>query len=168
MKIVSYWDKNYHFFLSLSLCILLFFVFFVLFFQELRASDYGPSSVASSRSPIREISLIISDEGYYPSNIVAFSGERVRFFVTSTTDLPSCLIVEGKEIFIEAKRGKVFSGEAEFRSPGKHRFYCPKGQIRGELTVLEHPRVVQARERRRELASQRERDDVKVWLPRDE
>lgn len=116
--------------------------------------------------PVRDISIIATDEGYYPKKPVVFVGEKVRFFVTSTTKMPTCFILKDKEVYLEAKKGEISEGHAFFNKPGVFEFVCPAGGYKGNLVVLEHPR--DSRERiKRELASQRSKK-VKVWRPKDE
>ena len=32
------------------------------------------------KTPLREVSIIVSDDGFYPNKIMAFQGEKVRFY----------------------------------------------------------------------------------------
>lgn len=131
---------------------------------QLLALDYGQGEFYET--PIREVSLIVSKEGYYPKNISVFKGEKVRFFLTSTTSTASCMIIREKEVFVSIKKGRITEAEALFKEPGKYKFYCPTGKITGHITVLEKPSSI----RKREIASQRkrQRSKVRVWLPKEE
>ena len=117
-------------------------------------------------NPRREISIISSDSGYYPKRPTVFVGEKVRIFVTSTTDKPTCMIVKGHEFYVEAKKGEMSEGELYFNRSGIHDFYCPASGHKGQIVVLEHPDRKKARIRR-EMASERKKR-VKIWRPRDE
>jgi len=36
----------------------------------------------------REVSVIVTAEGYYPKSLTVFQGESVKFYVTSTVEAP--------------------------------------------------------------------------------
>lgn len=116
--------------------------------------------------PKREISIISSDTGFYPKRPTVFVGEKVKIFVTSITDKPTCMIIKGQEFYVEAKKGEMSEGDLYFGSSGVHEFYCPASGHKGKLVVLEHPDRKKERIRR-EMASERKKR-VKVWRPRDE
>lgn len=114
--------------------------------------------------PVREISVIASKEGFYPERLTAFVGEKVKFFVTSSTDKPSCFFLQEKELFLSAEKGQVHTAEAYFDKEGVYDFYCPNGKIKGRLSVIERPDD----KRRRQIASEMEKKRVRVWHPREE
>jgi len=114
--------------------------------------------------PKRELSIIAGSEGFYPQKMTVFVGELVRFYVTSTTEEPSCFVLKGKNIFLGARKGKISEGEAFFNKTGQYQFYCPTGKIKGQITVIERPDQVRERVKR-EVASQK---IIKIWRPRDE
>ena len=116
--------------------------------------------------PKRDVSIIASANGFYPKRPVAFVGEKISLYVTSTTDRPSCLIVKGRDVYLEAQRGEVSIAQVYFKSSGIYEFFCPASGHKGEFVILEHPR--DKRERiNRELASKADKK-VKVWRPKDE
>lgn len=121
------------------------------------ALDYGAE--VKYEVPIREHGVIVTNEGYYPKRLSIFAGEKIKFFVTSTADQPSCLLVKGKEIFLAAEKGKMAEGEAFFERPGVYTYYCPTGNIEGKITVLPKKSKV-----RRSVASKK----VRVWIPKEE
>lgn len=88
------------------------------------------------KSPVREISIIITDDGYYPNKISAFEGEKVRFFVTSTATEKQCFILQRHELFLGVDKGKVNEGEILLDRPGRFKFYCPSNKMQGHLTVI--------------------------------
>lgn len=114
--------------------------------------------------PIREVSVIASKEGYYPERLTAFVGEKIRFFVTSSTDKPSCFFLQEKELFLSAEKGQVHTAETYFDREGIYEFYCPNGKIKGRLSVIERPDD----KRKRQIASEMDRKRVRVWHPREE
>ena len=109
--------------------------------------------------PTREISIIFSEEGYYPKSIAVFEWEKVRFFVTSTTDKPNCFIVESHKVFLSATKGKISEGEVTFDKPGSFSFYCPSSKNDGRVVVLETKKPERA------IAS--EKKDPLKWVPKD-
>ena len=113
-------------------------------------------------TPIREQSIIVTDEGFYPPKFSVFKGERVRFFVTSTTDNKQCFILKGQEFFLAAKKGEISEGVAYFDDTGVVEFYCPTHKEKGRITVLARPTT--KKQVKRSIASER----VRIWTPRDE
>ena len=115
-------------------------------------------------NPIRQQSIIVSNSGYYPNVIHAFSGEKVKLFITSTTSKPSCFTMPEKNLFLPANQGEISESVVFFDRPGVYEFNCPAGGVKGKVVVREHP--LERRERiKREIASERR---VKIWRPRDE
>lgn len=119
--------------------------------------------------PIREVALILSDEGFYPKSLFAYKGERVKFFITSLSERPKCFILTEKEIFLGVKKGEMIEAVVDFDREGNMRFHCPTDKMEGVISVFEHPRE-KALRIRREIASQnKERLNApKVWLPKDD
>jgi plastocyanin len=113
------------------------------------------------KKPLREFSIILTDEGYYPNRLVTHAGDKVRFFVTSTSSKSECLIVQDHKIFLSANKGEVSEGETTFNEAGKYKFYCPSSKHKGFITVLEKEDNVE--EQTRKVAS----DKPNYWLPRD-
>ncbi|MFA5582920.1 MAG: cupredoxin domain-containing protein [Bacteriovoracaceae bacterium] len=118
------------------------------------------SSLMAQDAPLREIAVIFTDEGYYPKSISVFEGEKVRFFVTSTTEKPQCFIVESHKLFLSANKGKITEGEVLFDRPGKFSFYCPSSKNDGRVVVLEKKKKSE-----RSIAS--EKKDPLKWVPKD-
>ncbi|EPZ50797.1 cupredoxin-like domain protein [Bacteriovorax sp. BAL6_X] len=118
--------------------------------------------------PKRDLSIIATDKGFFPSKVTAFVGEKLNLYVTAATNLPSCLILKEHEVYVEAKKGEVREASVFLDTPGRFKFYCPSGQISGTLTVIEHPREKAKKdEQKREIAS-RENERVRVWRPKDD
>lgn len=141
----------------------LFGFYVIAAFQGVEALDYDYGKAKKFEVPKRDYSVIISDEGYYPKHISIFEGEKIQFFVTTTTDTPSCLMIPEKKIYLAARPGKISEASAYFDKPGIYKYYCPTGKISGRITVLEK---VSAEEKvKRELAS---KPKVRIWLPREE
>ncbi|MFL5785088.1 MAG: cupredoxin domain-containing protein [Bacteriovoracaceae bacterium] len=109
--------------------------------------------------PTREISIIVTKEGYYPKSLSVFEGEKVKFYVTSTLDEPHCMIVEGHKVFLAANKGKVTEAEATFDKPGEFAFYCPSSKNDGKIVVMK--KFVP----KREIASEKSHEGV--WTPKE-
>lgn len=118
-------------------------------------------SLGAQTIPAREIAIIFSDEGYYPKSISVFEGEKVRFFITSTTEKPHCFIVESHKLFLSATKGKISEGEVFFDKPGQFSFYCPSSKNDGRVVVIESKK----KEAERSVAS--EKKDPLQWVPKD-
>lgn len=116
----------------------------------------------------REVSIIASPEGYYPSKVVVFAGEEVQFYVTGSKQFPSCFILEAADIFIPANPGEISEKKYKFERPGEFKFYCPQGKLTGSITVLEHPERVREAKLKRKIASEKSMSKVKLWRPKDE
>lgn len=107
--------------------------------------------------PTREISVIVTQEGYYPKSLSVFEGEKVKFYVTSTVDKPDCLIVESHKVFMAATKGKITESEVVFDKAGEFAFYCPSSQNDGKIIVLKKSVP------KREVASEKK----DYWAPRE-
>ena len=88
--------------------------------------------------PQRDVSVIISREGYYPKTLVFFKGERVRLYVTTTLPEESCFSMPSKDIFLTVKSGKISEGILFFNRAGTYHFNCPMRKITGKIVVLDH------------------------------
>jgi len=130
----------------------IFATFLISFYTLALEQTYYNGKILPTAS--RDLSIIVTDEGYYPQNPTAFVGEKVRIFVTSTTDKPSCLILRNKEVFLEAKKGELSEGEVFLDRVGDIEIYCPTTKHKSTLVVLEHPKDKENRIQR-EIASEK-------------
>jgi hypothetical protein len=121
---------------------------------------FTQSALYSQEPPLREISLIATADGFYPERIVAFKGEKIKFFFTATTDNPSCLILEGHKVFISAEVGKIAESEAVLNTSGDFEIYCPSIKYKAKLTVLDRP----SDKRSREIAVEKVKS---YWTPKE-
>jgi plastocyanin len=111
-------------------------------------------------SPRRDVSVIVTQEGYYPEKISVFQGEKVKFFVTSTVSDPSCFLISEHDIYLSAYKGNLTEGEVHFKQPGHYNFYCPSMSHKGTITVIRKKRPG------RGIASEKKKKKV-VWTPKD-
>jgi len=110
--------------------------------------------------PIREHAVIVGEQGYYPQNISLFAGEQIRFYLSTTMNRPSCLMIKEKNIFLSIEKGRITEASVQFDRPGTFKYYCPNGNISGTIHVLKR----KGRYLKRKLASQTK---VKIWRPRE-
>lgn len=113
--------------------------------------------------PVREVSIIATDEGFYPRRISVFKGEKLKIFLTGKDKNPSCLTIPDKDLFMSANVGEITEGSAFFKKAGVYKFYCPTGKIEGRITVLEKPNKEE--KVKRKIASESKKN--RVWTPRE-
>ena len=123
-------------------------------------SGFGLAESLSKIQPTREISVIVTKEGYYPKSISVFEGEKVKFYVTSTVEEPNCLIVESHKVFMAATKGKITEAEALFDKSGEFAFYCPSSKNDGKIVVLKKVTP------KREIASEK-KSEAMLWTPKE-
>jgi hypothetical protein len=126
----------------------------------------------------RELALIITEMGHFPQKLTAFEGEEVRFFVTSHTKDPGCMMIERHDLFLAAPRGKVAEASVKLEFVGEFKIYCPSHDSFATLTVLPHPQSLSKSSSNisRGIASDidfedhynRQENRPKYWMPRDE
>jgi plastocyanin len=122
----------------------------------------APKVAAKNQNlPTREISIIVTKEGYYPKSFSVFEGEKVKFYVTSTVEEPNCVIVESHKVFMAANKGKVTESETVFDKAGEFAFYCPSSKNDGKVVVLKKAMP------KRDIASEKKTDEPSVWMPRE-
>lgn len=119
------------------------------------------------KQPVREFAVIATDDGFYPNKIMAFVGEKVRFFLTTTTKKPQCFVLQKHEVFISAEKGRLNEAEAILENPGRYKFYCPAGQHEGHLTVMEKSVPMDQNGPERNIASETTLNKPRFWVPRD-
>ena len=128
--------------------------------------------------PVRQIALIITEDGYYPKTITAMRGEKVHFLITALTGEDSCFSMEQKKLFVSVKRGSITEVQKSFKEAGNYEFNCPTGNIKGQLMVLDpggrkrgiaSMAEVEVEDEEEEMEEEEERrETIKIWHPRDE
>ncbi len=111
--------------------------------------------------PMREVSVIVTDSGFFPDQMMAFEGEKIKFYITSTAGKNQCFVLQKHEVFIAAEKGLINEGEVTLDNAGKFKFYCPSFKYQGWLTVIEKGKPKE----QRKPASVEEKPNY--WLPRD-
>lgn len=130
-----------------------------------RAEESGPFAPEWFEQGRRELAVILTDEGYYPRSLSVFKGEKIRFYLTNTAREDRCFMIQQKNIFLPVKTGELRSIVVEFEREEELSFHCPVGNMKGSITVLEHPAERRDRMAKREVASQKK---SKIWMPRDD
>lgn len=116
--------------------------------------------------PIREYSIIITDQGYFPERIFAYKGEKVKIFVTTTSDKSQCMAIKDHKIFLGANKGEITQGEISFFTPGRFEIYCPSSQFKAYVNVLEREGLDEkVQEAKRDIATVKE-VHPQYWTPR--
>ncbi len=137
------------------------FLFFLLIASfSVQAEEVVQKEVAKKVHPTREVSIIVTKEGYYPKHLSVFEGEKVKFYVTSTVEEPNCLIVESHKVFMAANKGKVSEAEVVFEHAGDFAFYCPSSKNDGKIVVLKKQVP------KRDIASDKG-NEASVWMPKE-
>lgn len=123
----------------------------------------------SFERPVREVAIILTNEGFYPETLFAYKGERVRFYLTSISQKPKCFMMQDHNVFLSVKKGEVTEAQVDFDREEKVRFHCPSDRMEGVISVYEHPRELEGR-RRREIASESKKQVLrpKAWMPKDD
>ncbi len=140
----------------------LLFTFCILLGFKSYAADLNQNfKKRSFKNPLREVSVIVGDDGFYPSTITAFEGERLHFFITSSTKKSQCFVLQKHEVFVSAEFGMINETEVVLEYPGRYKFYCPSHKFEGHLTVLSKDKPEE--QISRTVASEK----PKYWTPRD-
>ena len=133
-------------------------VLLLLLSNSVIAKDFGEKTF---KTPVREVSVIVTEDGFYPNQMMAFEGEKLRFYITSTAKNSQCFVLQKHEVFVAADKGAVNEAEVIVENAGKFKFYCPSFKYEGTLTVFEK---FNSDEEVRKPASE---EKPKYWLPRD-
>ena len=150
-----------------SFLIYLIFTSQVLFANEI----FAPKKY---KRPLREVSIIVTDDGMYPNKILGYVGEQLRIFVTSTAKKDQCFLLENHEVFLGVSKGKLNEGTVNLENAGRFKYYCPSSNHRGHLTVINKNDLGTKPEEDRTPASvdslqEREPEPPvpSYWIPRD-
>lgn len=140
-----------------------FLIIFSLFSNSLHAGENN-FKATKYKNPLREISVIVTDSGFYPNKIMAFEGDKIHFFITSTAKAAQCFVLQKHEVFVSAEKGMINEVEVYANQVGRFKFFCPSFEFKGYLTVIEKETVSQ--QQVRSIASQGSTKPG-YWQPRD-
>ncbi len=111
-------------------------------------SDWD-SRVIEEPKPVKpgmyqEVSLIVSDSGYYPNRIFVTPNIPVKMYMSTPSKSTLCFMIDNWGVKKGVTPGKVEEIMFTPDRPGNYRFYCPVKGIEGTLTVRE-PQSEQSR-----------------------
>ena len=106
---------------------------------ETKVDPPVPASAMSSRAGVQEVSLIVSDYGYFPSRIFVTQNVPVKIYLTTPSKVTMCFMLDTWGLKKGILPGKVEEITFVPQAPGNYRFYCPVKSIEGTLTVREAP-----------------------------
>lgn len=125
--------------------------------DQLQTSDWKParqtsewdSRVVEEPKPVKagmyqEVSLIVSDSGYYPSRIFVTPNIPVKMYMSTPSKSTLCFMIDNWGVKKGVTPGRVEEIMFTPDKPGNYRFYCPVKGIEGMLTVRE-PQSEQSR-----------------------
>lgn len=141
-------------------------IYIFLLLKPCLALDYDFGKEYRFDYTVRDHSIIVTNEGYYPNHISLFRYEKLRIFLTSTIKKPTCLIISEKKVFLSTSKGKISEILVSFDEAGEFQYFCPTGNIRGRITVLERESD-KKRTRERKIASIKKNSLVKIWRPQE-
>ncbi|MBL7664679.1 MAG: cupredoxin domain-containing protein [Bacteriovoracaceae bacterium] len=125
-------------------------------------ADEDQMKVKMYENPRRDVSVIVTAEGFYPEKISVFQNEKIKFFLTTTTSTPSCMIVSSHDFYLSAHKGELTEKEILFKDPGHYEYYCPSTGFKGVITVMK-----KTHQSERGIASEEEKNKKKEWTPKE-
>ncbi len=87
----------------------------------------------------QEVSVIVSDHGYFPNRIFVTQNIPVRVYLTTPSKSTLCFMIDNWSVKKGITPGKVEEVNFVPDRAGNYRFYCPVKSIEGTLTVREAP-----------------------------
>lgn len=103
-----------------------------------------PTSAHRSGAGVQEISLIVSDYGYFPKRIFVTQNVPVKIYMTTPSKNTLCFMLDNWGVKKGVNPGKVDEVSFTPVDSGDFRFYCPVKSIEGMLTVREAPLAEQS------------------------
>lgn len=103
-----------------------------------------PAVPQSSRVGVQEISVIVSDYGYFPNRVFVTQNVPVKIYMSTPSKNTLCFMIDSWGVKKGISPGKVEEVEFTPSSAGNFRFYCPVKSIEGTITVREAPLAEQS------------------------
>lgn len=103
-----------------------------------------PLPSSSTRAGVQEISLIVSDYGYFPNRVFVTQNVPVKIYMTTPSKNTLCFMLDNMGLKKGITPGKVEEITFTPGQAGNFRFYCPVKSIEGTLTVREAPLAEQS------------------------
>jgi len=98
-----------------------------------------PQSAANVKTGVQEISLIVSDYGYFPSRIWVNQNVPVKIYLSTPSKATMCFMLDQWGLKKGISPGKIEEITFVPEQHGEYRFYCPVKSIEGRLMVREAP-----------------------------
>ncbi|MBI3543956.1 MAG: cupredoxin domain-containing protein, partial [Deltaproteobacteria bacterium] len=106
---------------------------------ETRVEPPVPASAMASRAGVQELSVIVSDYGYFPNRIFVTQNVPVKIYLSTPSKATMCFMLDTWSVKKGVLPGKVEEVSFTPDTPGDYRFYCPVKSIEGKITVREAP-----------------------------
>ena len=103
-----------------------------------------PVEAHRSGAGVQEISLIVSDYGYFPKRIFVTQNVPVKIYMTTPSKNTLCFMLDNWGVKKGVNPGKVDEVSFTPVDSGDFRFYCPVKSIEGMLTVRAAPLAEQS------------------------
>jgi hypothetical protein len=87
----------------------------------------------------QELSIIVSDSGFYPARVFTTVGVPVKIYLSSASKGTQCFMLDSWSVRKGIAPGKVEEIDFTPDRPGTFRFYCPVKAIEGSLVVRQAP-----------------------------
>ncbi len=97
------------------------------------------STNLSNKSGVQEISLIVTEYGYFPKQIFVTQNTPVKIYLTTPSKSTLCFMQDQWSIKRGIHPGRVEEFTFVPHEAGSFRFYCPIQSLEGLITVREMP-----------------------------
>lgn len=86
---------------------------------------------------VQEVSVIASDQGYFPRTVFVTQDIPVRMFVTGASNKALCIMMDTFNVRRQLKAQQIQEITFTPNAPGRYRFYCPVNGMEGTVVVRE-------------------------------
>ena len=93
--------------------------------------------IPTANRGVQEISVIASDQGYFPRTVFVTQDIPVRMFVTGASNKPLCIMMDTFNVRRQLKAQQIQEITFTPNAPGRYRFYCPVNGMEGIVVVRE-------------------------------
>ncbi len=91
----------------------------------------------AKRSGVQEVSLIVSELGFYPKQLFVIRDLPVQLYVTGASKRSLCILMDAFQVKRQIRSQKVEEISFTPHHPGEYRYYCPVNNTEGKLIVKE-------------------------------
>lgn len=104
---------------------------------EQPVSPAGADLVPDRHKGIQEVSVIVSDLGYFPRTFFVTRNVPVRLYVTGASRQSLCFMMEPFNVMRQVRTNDVTEIVFTPNSSGQYRFHCPVNNLEGTMVVRE-------------------------------